>query len=362
MKNQIDMLIKGKWKKSEIEFLRNNYKNKTLRELAKDLNRAQSSVEYKLYHKKFGLNFKKGLIKIFPNLEHSENLAYILGVIEGDGYVNPKQYSITLNVRNKTFANSFLIALKKIDLNSKLIIYNNYDRDFYITYAASKLFYLWYKDQNFEWIKKNKKYAINFIRGMYESEGCIYYVGTSQTIIEISNTDMSLLTLCKYLLKKLNIDCKIYNATKKGTIFYIHGIKRKATKNCYKIWIGKQKNVQRFIKLIKPCIKLKPKNKINRELFLKKSRAYRKKRWEDPIIGEILRKKAKEYYKTDKFKKWKKNYQIKNKAKIIKVQKEYQKNNREKLSIYHQTYYKKNKDKINKKDRELYKIKKKKEL
>jgi len=193
-----------------------------------------------------------------PNLNSSEALAYILGVLYGDGSVvkNEKRfaYFIQLTVEKKEFADSFYKALKKINLNPWISKNGKY----YRVSAQSCIFYDWFKNLTFDNIEKilnNSKKIKEFIRGFYESEGCIYqndfyyFKGekikrkTPMKILSIFNTDAQVIMFVKKLLKKLNFHPKIY------------GPYKTSHKPIYHLKILKQEEIERFFSMIRPVIK-----------------------------------------------------------------------------------------------------------
>lgn len=78
-----------------------------------------------------------------PKLTPSSSLAYILGVIMGDGYISVYKrkegthYKIGLNVKEKKFALEFLSELKQIGLNPNICFDS---KSFYRVTSNNKVF------------------------------------------------------------------------------------------------------------------------------------------------------------------------------------------------------------------------------
>jgi intein-encoded DNA endonuclease-like protein len=193
--------------------------------------------------KKLLSQLKRGQYLIHLNLNMSEDLAYILGVLKGDGcvYLHGRGADIKLVCKHREFAISFYNALSRIGLNPKLYIDNGYHK----VEASSKAFYNWYKKltlSDIEMLLQNEKYIIAFIRGFYESEGNYY---EPEHCIHIYNTDKGLIELCQRFLQKLGFDFHIYTKKKNGH----------SNKPLYVLYKKKKSEVQHFFELIKPCIK-----------------------------------------------------------------------------------------------------------
>jgi len=187
--------------------------------------------------------------QIKPILSPSPILSYVTGVILGDGWVYKinHSYSIGLETLDKPFCESLVRALQQIKLNPCLMFNKN---RFWRVTATSKLFYEWYKSLKFKDIEKIAiEYPKEFVRGFYESEGClsIYksrkYRYTNCKII-ICNTKEELINLTKELLKILGFHPTI---RKKN-----NPLPRKP------LWIlvlGRKAEVKQFLDIVKPCIK-----------------------------------------------------------------------------------------------------------
>lgn len=193
-----------------------------------------------------------------PNLEMNENLAYIVGLLKGDGHVGhyDKSYRIVLDNTNKNIAINFLNSLKNIKLNPfirEVIPSNNVGKQKqFRVIAHSKKFYEWYKQLTIEKIKtllNDKEKIIGFMRGFYEAEGSIWKSNDGNICIAIHNTDLELLKLTKFLLENIGLN------------FHLNGPYRNrnlggnTSKLLYRVQTGSKLNVFNFLNLIKPSIK-----------------------------------------------------------------------------------------------------------
>lgn len=212
-------------------------------------------------------------IKIKPKLEMTENLAYLLGAIKGDGSIsNNKKYvnSTQLKRHNKTYKNKLyqikffnqnIEFLKRIfgfmrDIGLNPSIY--YGKTEIQLHSCSKIMWEWlynlkiYDLNNI--LKQDKGYILSFLRGFYEAEGCYFYeTGINYPYAVITNANEELISFVHTLICELGFRPKIYKikrgktAFKKG--FYFH------------ILIRRKGEAERFIKMINPFFKNEPSNK-----------------------------------------------------------------------------------------------------
>lgn len=188
------------------------------------------------------------LPKYHPQLTQSADLAYIVGVLIGDGSVRHR--SIRLSVVDKAFADSFALALNRIGLPAK--VYTRYREDkkyntYYEVQVRSSLFIQWWHN-NLDIEKLARRFPPNFVRGFYESEGS-YSLG---------------LECCNSELKKISLFCGCLEALGfKYSLPYACYPSKKNKKLMYYIrLLGGKQIRQKFIKEISPCIKRSPSNSI----------------------------------------------------------------------------------------------------
>ena len=196
------------------------------------------------------------------NLDLSPTFSYVLGVCFGDGTVHKTwskhlsryRYEVALHVRNKTFAESFKVALEKQGFKARLYIYNGW----WHVFANSKIFYYYFRTLSLNDLKsmlENDELAKTFIRGFYESEGsyCLSYHkrwNYFNEILVISNTNLRLLELILECLRRWGIEFHIYGP-----------FPRRPGHPIYVLQTARKELICRFLKLVKPSIKYKPSSK-----------------------------------------------------------------------------------------------------
>lgn len=193
-------------------------------------------------------------------------LAYILGVLKGDGCVSintkSKRYRIALDVISGTFANEFK---KNIELLGIPAYYWFNKRNLHCVEARSKQFCMWYKtfdeDALVYFLRQDKQFLKAFLKGFFDSEGYFYYYyhnGSTypQPTIGISNTNKVFLELIKremelqLCLKGIFIQLK----HKKGTSKVIQKKGFKTIKDCFAIIIHQKTTVKYFINEISTSV------------------------------------------------------------------------------------------------------------
>lgn len=200
------------------------------------------------------LAHEKGRIGLRPKLDPTPTLAYVLGVLKGDGSVYKVKhkrtkgigysYVIELSVSEDGFLKSFASALKNIGLHPSVMKKGKYIK----VIAWSKPFYDFYKKLTVRDIAdmlKDDSMRLSFLRGFYESEGSCVFRDT--VIIQMTNTDLELLNLVKELIHKLGYNCKIIP----------HGSNREYPwKPLWVLYmVGIREDKMEFLKRVSPCIK-----------------------------------------------------------------------------------------------------------
>ena len=230
------------WTVEEVEKLKELYPKAPIEELLKAFpNRSYNAIQLKA--ERLGLKRDIGK-KIVLN---KPKLAYVLGVLMGDGsvYVHKRGYRIELHVRDEEFARSFAEALKALGLNPW--IGGPYEphsgkKPEYKVVAYSKDLAMSYQQmQHLERLKEflsDNTLFINFLRGFYESEGCLYKP-TSYRRLLIYNNNADLLQYICERLQDFGIKASI-REYRKGEW-------------CLEIW--KKKDIAKFLRLVKPVIK-----------------------------------------------------------------------------------------------------------
>ena len=203
---------------------------------------------------------------IQPNLLPSPTLAYVCGVLLGDGMCyNASQgknkgftYAVALEVTEKPFARSFLQALWQVELKPRMFpIKKSGDRqDTWYVKGYSKKFYEWWIKQTLSDFQKmffkEEGMLKEFIRGFYESEGSYY-----KQHRQLCNADYKIILLFQKALSQLGFESSIYRNEQRWKDFYRDKYDVESWKEfLYILYIrGGQHEQNRFIELIKPCIK-----------------------------------------------------------------------------------------------------------
>lgn len=169
------------------------------------------------------------------NLNPSSELSYVVGVGVGDAYVGKCahgrgfSYQFHLCVKDKDFAEKLARCLEKVIIGHKgpYHVYKN-ARGYFEVCAQSKFLYEFFKDKSVEDFKCVKLYPIDFIRGFFDSEGCVHTGKTARGChISMSNTNLALIEYIKKLLIKLDISPFFtFSYLESGKIFYNLVVKR----------------------------------------------------------------------------------------------------------------------------------------
>ncbi len=191
-------------------------------------------------------------------------LAYIIGVLHGDGYTRTKpkewKYIIGLECKDYEFAVEFSKALAKI-LNKpfKTPKYRKTRNIYRITYE-SRAFYNWWTQQTLQtlkpYIEHNRETVVTYLRGFYDSEE---NNNIRNWEVNVFNSDKRLLEYIKYLqLKYFNIeDIEPNIKVEAGSTMIIIDKAYTKRKDVYQLKILGRYNVTKFLTLIEFSIKEK---------------------------------------------------------------------------------------------------------
>lgn len=186
-----------------------------------------------------------------PNLSPSPHLAYILGVILGDGYVmiHRHRHVVGLLAKDKEFIDAFCNTLRNIGLVPCKISLMR-DKYFYVQ-TGSKEFVRWFQGLSLEEIGQLVvMHEIDFIRGVFDSEGCLQPRLESKSFrIDMTNTNLILINMVQRMMLKLDFRTSIYKIKREG----IEGMGNR--KDVYHLYLrGGGSEIIRFLKLIQPSI------------------------------------------------------------------------------------------------------------
>jgi len=146
-------------------------------------------------------------------LKPSTELAYVIGVVLGDGYIDKKKrvvkgynrIRIGLDVKDKDFADEFARCLGKVLGRSPKKPRIRYQKRYVVEVASKTLYQLLKKpvdlDRLRQYVEHSEECMVAFLRGFFDSEGYVNERG----YISIANTDLVLLTYIKDLLERLGI-------------------------------------------------------------------------------------------------------------------------------------------------------------
>jgi intein-encoded DNA endonuclease-like protein len=185
-------------------------KNYTIKEIADRYHLSNNTVRKILLDNKVPIRMsnESRMIRREENvsLNMDDNLSYILGVLEGDGYVIYKsgKYLIGLSTKDYDFAKYFYRKLTNIGLKPKTHYYQTKNKNWserYIVECNSKKFCEWYfnlnKYDDYYKLLKEKEHKCMFLRGMFDSEGSVKveYKDNKpiRRSIRISNTNVNLI-------------------------------------------------------------------------------------------------------------------------------------------------------------------------
>ena len=189
----------------------------------------------------------------------SPSLSYVLGVIDGDGYVclerKSRNFKVGLNTRDREFAEAFQMALKNIGLKAN--IYFNKSSKMWIVYAYSKPFYSWYRSLTVEEKRKLiQRFPVDYLRGLYDSDGSFYMCKSRKNRyprVMIYNSNIGLLNFARELLAKLGMKSYIHIVHKKGFKSIINGKVAETKRDIYCLTLSLS-DTRKFISIIKPSI------------------------------------------------------------------------------------------------------------
>ena len=224
------------------------YRNNNIREdHLEKLNRfLKTNFKLKEIYLDYGKNLgKNAFTQPIKNVRKNFNTAEMIGIMLGDGNLWKNQIKIFFDKRNKKYINYVSNLFKEIfGIKPKLRISedtNQANLYCYNRYATQKLIDLGLKRGNKvknnigipAWIKENKRYFKPCIKGLIDTDGCIYKCKReNQTYIKFTNFSKQLLNDFKEITDSL------------GYSF------ARANKNNWCLY--RKNEVAKFIKCIKP--------------------------------------------------------------------------------------------------------------
>lgn len=171
----------------------------------------------------------------------SRELSYVIGVLIGDGSVyfqKRKAYILQLRSKDRSFNEEFARCLGKLFKKKvKVIPYEQRGKRYWHTSISSKAFYSWWKTRRQQRWNIAIRFAGDFVRGFYDSEGS-YDIGRHR--VRIVNTNQQFQLALKRLFRQFKINAKLYK----------YAASNDNWKDCYCINLT-GKNTDAFFKLIK---------------------------------------------------------------------------------------------------------------
>jgi intein-encoded DNA endonuclease-like protein len=138
-----------------------------------------------------------------PDLTIDDQFAWLVGVLLGDGSVfraTAKEYIVTLQATDLEFIDQFENVLANIGLSP-----SRYDTDYKKSVRArSKKFYTWWNGQSSDdLIQIADNHPAPFVRGIYDSEGGIYYSESNNSFrLSITISEKWILEVIKRLAEE----------------------------------------------------------------------------------------------------------------------------------------------------------------
>jgi len=201
-------------------------------------------------------------IPTLDSLRPSEELAYVIGAVLGDGYVCQLRkycYFVFLRVKDLEFAEEFAKCIAMVLGRDPPKPIPKKDGTFAVQVCSKTLFELLKKPIKIDRIRQYIEHCIRcicaFLRGFFDSEGSIYENGR----IRVYNSDKSLLEYVKDLLHRLSIKAtgpRLQTKVGKPLRNPTTGKTYSTRKNVYYLYIGAESRLM-FYQLIGFTIKRK---------------------------------------------------------------------------------------------------------
>jgi len=248
---------------------------KSLTEICKLLGVSRQTV--RRYLEKYGFEIRDWYSSLYPDnailpKSMSEDLAYVLGVLYGDGWVLKYKrklnknsgwhkeghiYRIGLATIHKEFRDKFAEACSKLGYRVFKYIRKPNEKRFgkkpqYTAEFRSKVFYEWFNNLTLEDLEKmlseKESFIWKFIEGFYESEGSIIHQKhrPNSYTITLPNTNRELLEMICRLLKRVGVEAHINGPYEPSNV---------GKKKLWILAIHRKKYIIKFFKNVNPIIK-----------------------------------------------------------------------------------------------------------
>ena len=176
-------MIYKQWTEDDVQYIKENYQNKTYAEIGAFLGRSEGSIRLKIHH----LGLKKSVYHcnydFFDNIDNEEK-AYWLGFIFADGNINKALSTLTINLQGND-KNHLVKFNKSIHGNFPVTVFNEQHGDkpyrmckilVYSTKMAKDLYVKGVvpnKTKNMVMPELPSNLIRHFIRGYFDGDGCI---------------------------------------------------------------------------------------------------------------------------------------------------------------------------------------------
>lgn len=182
----------------------------------------------------------------YEKIKECPEIGYLIGAIWGDGstYIHKQNGKIiSLKVKDKEFSDRVSDAIFRITGSRPPRHY--YERNRVLFNRKNGKTYKWLdkkfiiqikSDSLYDLIKSKKRclkyinrYPLNFLRGIYDAEGCVFLYGKERDIpkVKFGVKDKKLIDLVSYLLQKIKIE---YTIRKRVDDCYVIEIRSNSTK------------------------------------------------------------------------------------------------------------------------------------
>lgn len=265
--------MRKQWNENEINFIKENYKTMTNKDIAEKIGRTKTAVDLKI--NKLGLKKSKYIYNHdYFNEIDSEEKAYWLGFICADGYISMsgdyvKELGIELQMKDKEHLKKFNKAIGgNIDIKESVSICNLNNKEYKqcsirlyskkIVEALIKLGITTNKSYDLKLPKLKDNLMRHFIRGYFDGDGCIC---ESKRKKHISTIKCDFTCGCKSYIEQLRE--LLYSKNINSYIF-------KEKDKPYRLIIGGLTNCDRFLNYIYNDFNVSLERKYNKTLQLYK--------------------------------------------------------------------------------------------
>jgi len=199
----------------------------------------------------------------FIDLSPSPELSYIIGVYFGDANIYYRKktgsYYFRIKVVDKDFVDVVKNSLIKLGLNPTISYVEEKTRsNRWHVEASSKSLYKFLSQDKEELFKVAEKYPEDFLRGFFDSEGCVNWSEKHRRLfVSCSNYDLNVLKFCQELLDNLDIGSRIFLTKRKGTEVIIRGEIYRYNNDLYELRIISKIEIVKFANIIGFSIKRK---------------------------------------------------------------------------------------------------------